>query len=160
MGEQVAAGTSVAPPASNEGTPTGRLIAWLVPVGFLAAVAFAGNALVDSTGVGQAEEQRAFYGYPSAIAGIVSYAIILGVVLLIARGLDRREVFALYRPTSWPRTLGLVVGVLLATYVAIVAISAVLGPGSQTDQGIPTYWDGSHAAQFMLNLAVVAVVAP
>ena len=38
---------------------------------------------------------------------LIQYGLMLGILLLIARGLPRRELFALRRPPSWPRALGL-----------------------------------------------------
>jgi hypothetical protein len=133
----------------------GRLSAWLVLVAVMAALAFATEALVSdqatqpSSGFGQPATRYddTFYRYSFAISGIVTFAVLLGIVLLIARGLPRKETFALYRPKSWPRTVGLVLGVLAATYVLIILVSSALGPGAETDQGIPVFWDGSRAAQ-------------
>ena len=150
-------------PAGN-----GRLIAWLVLVAVMAALGFATEALVSdqatqtSSGFGQPATRYddSFYRYSFGIGGIVDYAVLLGIVLLIARGLPRRETFALYRPKSWPRTIGLVLRVLATTYVLIIVVGSALGPGAETDQGIPVFWDGSRAAQFALNFVVVAAVAP
>jgi membrane protease YdiL (CAAX protease family) len=146
----------------------GRLTAWLVLVAVMAALGFATEALVSdqatqtSSGFGQPATRYddTFYRYSFAISGIVSYAILLGIVLLLARGLPRRETFALDRPKSWPRTIGLVLRVLAVTYVLIILVASALGPAAQTDQGIPVFWDGSRATQFALNLVVVAVVVP
>jgi membrane protease YdiL (CAAX protease family) len=134
----------------------------------LAANSFAANALVSdqttetSNGFGQpaTHYDDSAYSYLFAISGIATYAVLLGIVLLIARGLPRRETFALYRPKSWPRTIGLVLGVLAATYVLIILVASALGPGAEPEQGIPVFWDGSRAAQFMLNLVVVAAAVP
>ena len=49
---------------------------------------------------------------------LIQYGLMLGILLLIARGLPRRELFALRRPASWPRALGLAVLALLAIYLA------------------------------------------
>ncbi len=124
----------------------------------LAAVSFTANGLHPATDGSQ--HDTTLYSYGFGVAGIVLYGIILGVVLLIARGLPRRETFALYRPRSWPRTLGLVLRVLLTTYVLVAVVSALLGSGAHPDQGLPAGWDSSRAAQFALSFVVVAVVAP
>jgi CAAX protease family protein len=137
-------------------------------VAVLAANSFATNALIaeqaaqTSSGFGQPATRYddSAYSYVFAVSGIATYAVLLGIVLLIAKGLPRRETFALYRPKSWPRTIGLVLGVLATTYVLIILVGSALGPGAETDQGIPVFWDGSRAAQFMLNLVVVAAVVP
>jgi CAAX protease family protein len=164
-------------PAGN-----GRLIAWLVLVAVLAALGFAANAQVadqatqpsngvyfptdpqrpPTGGFGQPAPRPddSFYRYSFGVGGLVQYGILLGLVLLIARGLPRRETFALYRPKSWPRTVGLVLGTLAATYLLLVLVAAAIGPGAETDQGIPVFWDGSRAAQAALSFMVVAVAAP
>lgn len=134
----------------------------------MAANSFATNALISdqatqtSSGYGQraTSYDDSFYSYSFGISGIATYAILLAIVLLIAKGLPRRETFALYRPKSWPRTIGLILGALATTYVLIILVASALGPNAQTDQGIPVFWDGSRAAQFMLNLVVVAAVVP
>lgn len=166
------------------GRSYGRLVAWLVLVGVLAGLSFAGNAIVadddrsgpqsslpgegnaPSDGIvvpsepGVSQRDDSLYRYTTALDGIVVYGIILAVLLLIARGLVRREAFALHSPGSWPRTLGLVLVVLVATYVIVVAATLAIGPEAQPDQGISDFWDGSRAAQFALNFAVVAVLVP
>jgi hypothetical protein len=78
-------------------------------------------------------------------------------VLSIARGLPRRETFALDRRKSWARAIGLVLGVLAATYVLIALVSSAIGPGGKPDQGIPAFWDGSRAAQFALAFVVAGL---
>jgi membrane protease YdiL (CAAX protease family) len=172
-----------AAPARPRSAGIGRLIAWLVLVGVLAAMSFAGNALVSeqtsqpqspvyyseqtpdggtASGYMQpaAPHNDAFYHYVTGIGGFVQYAIILTLVLLIAHGLPRRQTFALYRPKSWPRATGLVLGVLAATYVASGLVAAAIGSGGQPDQALPDFWDGSRAGQFALMFIVIAVVAP
>ena len=99
------------------------------------------------------------YRYDTAVAGLILYGVVLGVVLLIARGLDRREVFALRRPPSLSRAAGYV----LAGFVAILAVDAVLSPflHAGKEQGlVPDRWEPSHAGAFAANFAVVVIVAP
>jgi membrane protease YdiL (CAAX protease family) len=138
------------------GRPTGnaRLIAWVGLVAVLAGLSFAANAFLS------AQPDDLDYRYSSALGGIIFYAVILGLVLLIARGLPRKETFALNRPRSWPRTLGLILGTLVATYLQLAVVSSALGPASDVNQGIATFWDSSRATQFALNFAVTAVLAP
>jgi membrane protease YdiL (CAAX protease family) len=167
----------------------GRLIAWLALVLVLAGLSFGVEALVDDranqtvTGLhrptaqdpfyGATDEQRSttwvygeytprddtFYHYAFAVFGIGFYVIVLGLVLLIARRLPRTETFALYRPTWWPRLVGLILGLFLATGL-LDWLGSNLFDSAEPDQGIPLFWDGSRAAQFALSFAVVAIVAP
>ena len=75
----------------------GRLIAWLVFVLALTAIAYAGQLSDEES------PDDIAYRYEYGIAAAVQYAVMLGILLLIARGLPLRETFALRRPASWPR---------------------------------------------------------
>ena len=87
-----------------------------------------------------------------------------GVLLLIASGLPRREMFALRRPASWRRAIGLAVLALLAIYAAAVyeRVLSIFGDWSPTDeQGlVPEEWDSSRAGAFIAFFLVVTLVAP
>ncbi len=132
----------------------GKLLAWTALVGTLASLAYAGNFLVDQEDTGR----DLLYEWSSAVAGLVQYAIVGGVVLLISRGLAP-EVLGLRRPTSWKRAAGLTVLALVAIWVIGIALNPFLDAGDE--QGIvPDGWDGSRAAPFVANFVVVAVVAP
>jgi len=137
----------------------GKLVAWLVFVGVLAVVSYAGR-------IGEGDVPRdAAYHYSSSIAALVQYAFMLGILLVIARGLPRREAFALRRPPSWKRALGLAVLALLSIYAASFLYEQVLslfGDWSPTDeQGlVPDHWDSSRAGAFVAFFLVVTVVAP
>jgi membrane protease YdiL (CAAX protease family) len=99
------------------------------------------------------------YQYDTAASGLVLYAIVLGVVLLIARSLDRREVFALRRPPSLKQAALWIA----AGFVAIFVVNALLNPflNAGKEQGIVTkHWEPSHAGAFAANFAVVVLVAP
>ena len=137
----------------------GRLIAWLVFVGLLALLSY--GARLGGT---ETPDDIA-YRYSSSIAALVQYAIMLGILLLIARGLPRRQVFALRRPASWPRSLGLAVLALLAIYLAAFVYERMLsafGDWSPTEeQGlVPDGWDSSRAGAFVAFFLVVTLVAP
>ena len=133
--------------------PTARLVLWAVfvaVVGILNLVARLKGGRPDS---------NVLYRYDTAVGGLILYGVVLGVVLLIARGLDRREVFALRAPPSLRRAAGYVVG----GFVAIFAVNAVLSQFLQAgkEQGlVPDHWQPSHAGAFAANFAVVALVAP
>src|SRR5262249_20567491 len=89
---------------------------------------------------------------------LVLYLVVLGVILLIARGLNWREVFALRRPESLARALGWMILGLFAIAVANSVLSQFLDAGK--DQGIvPHHWQPSHAGAFVANFAVVVLVA-
>ncbi len=130
-----------------------RLVGWLLFV-----LALTGLAYASRLSGSEAPDDLA-YRYSSSIAALVQYAIMLGILLLIARGLPLRDAFALRRPTSWGRALGLA----LAALVAIWAISAALSPflDANEEQGlVPDDWDSSRAGAFFAFFLVVTFVAP
>jgi len=99
------------------------------------------------------------YRWSSSVAALVQYGLMLGILLLIARGLSKREMFALRRPASWPRALGLAFLSLLAIWAASAALSPFLD--ASDEQGlVPDDWDSSRAGAFVAFFLVVAVLAP
>ena len=137
----------------------GRLLAWLVFVVALALLAY--GARVGGTDT----PDDLAYRYSSSVAALVQYGLMLGILLLIARGLPRRELFALRRPSSWGRAVGLAVLALLTIYAAAFAYEQALslfGNWSPTDeQGlVPSGWDSSRAGAFVAFFLVVTFVAP
>ena len=130
----------------------GKLAGWLALVGSLAALNYASRF---SSGKPPADS---LYRYDTALSGLVFYALTLGIVLLIARGLTRTEL-ALRAPDSWPRALGFALGVLVALLIAESLLESLLH--GAREQGLePAHWDSSKALQFALNAAVVVIVAP
>lgn len=137
----------------------GRLAGWLAFVLALAALNYAGRASGIET------EDDLAYRYSSSIAALLQYAIMLGVVLLIARGLPRKPAFGLVRPPSWPRALGLAAFALVAIYafafVYVQALSLFTDENPSCEQGIaPTEWDPDRAGAFFAFAAVVVIGAP
>jgi membrane protease YdiL (CAAX protease family) len=131
----------------------GRLVAWLIFVLALTGLGYAGR-LGDS----EPPEDIA-YRYSYAIAAAVQYAVMLGILLLIARGLPVRELFALRRPRSWGRALGLAAIALLAIWIVSAALSPFLD--ATDEQGlVPDEWDSSRAGAFAAFFVVVAFIAP
>lgn len=132
---------------------TGRLVAWavlIVLIGTLNAVGHAAEGAADRT---------VLYKYSTAVGGAIQYAVILGIVLVIARGLDFREVFALRRPSSLRAAAGWIAVALVTVWVVSFALGQVLNAGK--DQGlVPDHWEPRHAGAFAANFAVVVLVAP
>lgn len=138
---------------SQQQRHTGRLVGWLVFVLALAALAYVGNLGDDST------PDDIAYRYEYAIAAAVQYAIMLGILLLIVRGLPLRETFALRRPPSWGRAIGLAALALLVIWAASAAFSPFLD--ATEEQGlVPDEWDSSRLGAFIAFFFVVAFVAP
>ena len=129
-----------------------RLAGWTAFILLFSALNYAARAASGTP------DRNALYHYGTAVGGLVQYALILGVMLLIARGLPKREAFALRRPPSWPRALGLGLAVLIGVYVVSAALDPFLHPGKE--QGLtPTGWQPAHASAYLANFLVVAIVA-
>jgi membrane protease YdiL (CAAX protease family) len=129
----------------------GRLTAWIALVSVLALLGYASRA------AGGKPPRNAAYHYSTAAAGLVQYAIILGIVLAITRP-DRR-LLALRRPSSYRRVLSTAVAVFIAVYAASAVVSAFTDPGRE--QGLtPDKWDPHRTAQFAVNFIVFVAVAP
>ena len=102
-------------------------------------------------------DRDVLYRYETAIGAAVIYAIMLMLVLAIA-GFDR-DLLALRRPRSWPRTLGLSAALFVGMFVAIALLEQVLHGGEE--QGLtPDGWQPDHAGAYAANFVVIAVVAP
>jgi hypothetical protein len=134
----------------------GRLIGWLVLVGALIAIGY------SSRYIGEGETDReVLYRYSTAAAGIVQFALVLGIVLFLASA-DLRGLLALRRP----RSLGQAAGLALTVLVGIIVVSTIVSflplpesPGQE--QGLtPTHWEPQHAGAFAANAIVVVVFAP
>lgn len=129
----------------------GKLAGWTALVSVLALLNYASRA------AGGRPPRDFLYEWSTSISGFVQYAIMLAIVLAIARG--AREALALRRPPSWRRAALLAAGVLVLVYAFSAATSPFLHPGRE--QGFtPSGWDPSRAAPFALNFAVFALVAP
>lgn len=104
-------------------------------------------------------EPDAFFRYSTAIGVITIDAILLIVVLLIARGLPLRETFALRAPRSWRRAAATGVVTVIAAY-GIAFLAAALVPGAGTEQGVPELWDPTRVGAWVANLFAIAIFAP
>jgi membrane protease YdiL (CAAX protease family) len=130
----------------------GKLAGWLALVGTLAALNYASRFTAGKP------PRDELYRYGAALSGLFLYAIMLALVIWIARGLPRREL-GLRRPASWPRALGLALGVFVATVIVEVALEPLLH--ASREQGLePTHWEPSRAVPFALNAVVVVLAAP
>ncbi len=128
-----------------------RLVYWLLLV---LALATANYAARFSEGK---PPKDILYRWDNAIGGVIQYAVILAIVLAIARGAP--ALLALRRPPSWSAAAGRALIVLGAIYLLSAIVSPLLHPGRE--QGLtPDHWDSSRAAQFFANAFVVCVIAP
>lgn len=130
-----------------------KLIAWWALVAVLAVLGFSAQAADEEPA------QDVLYRYSTFVFGSFFYLLVLAVVLLIASGIDRREAFALRRPSSWGLAAGLAVGLLVSLLIVASVLEPVLGAGDE--QGLdPTGWDSDRAPAFALNAFVTAVLGP
>ncbi len=130
-----------------------RIAAWLALVALLVSVAYAGRFLVDEP------IEDPLYRYSTAVNGIVIYSLLLGILLLIGIGLPKRELFALRRPDSWPRALGLAGAGYVAIFVGAGVILIALDAGDE--QGLtPDEWQPEKLGAYLANFVAVALVAP
>lgn len=131
----------------------GRVAGWLVFVLVLAGLGYASR-------LGGAETPDDIaYRWSSSIAALIQYGIMLGILLLIARGLPLRDAFALHRPASWARALGLSLLSLVLIWIASAALSPFLD--ATEEQGlVPDGWDSDRAAPFVAFFLVVTFAAP
>jgi CAAX protease family protein len=99
------------------------------------------------------------YKWSTVAGNLFQFAIIAAIVYGIAGLGNRRELLALRRPTSWRLAIkigfGIGIGMLALSYL----LGPLLHPGRE--QGItPDTWEPNHAAAYVANGIVIAVVAP
>jgi membrane protease YdiL (CAAX protease family) len=136
-----------------------RLAAWLLFVVAFMLLNYASRA------AGSEVPDDAAYRWSSSTGAVIQFTLMLGVLLLISRGLPKREIFALQRPASWGRALGLAVLALLAIYATALVYTQILALFGEWDaseeQGlVPDGWDSSRVAPFVAFFLAVTVLAP
>jgi membrane protease YdiL (CAAX protease family) len=139
----------------------GRLAGWLAFVLALTALNYAGRI----AGTDETVDDDIAYQWVSSIGVVIQFAIMLGILLLIGRGLSKRELFALRRPASWKRAGGLALLALVAIYAAAAAYTGLLSLLGDYDpseeQGlVPDEWDPDRVAPFVAFFLAVTLLAP
>jgi len=130
-----------------------KLAGWFTLVGAVSAISYAGRFTSGKP------PKDALYQYSTAASELVLFAVILALVLWIARGLPKREAFAFRLPNSWSRAFGLGISVFVVIAIANAALNPLLHGGRE--QGLtPSGWEPRHAAAFGLNLFAFAIVGP
>ena len=132
---------------------SGALIGWLSFVAIFSALNYTARFS------GPSPPKDVAYRWESSIGALIQFAVVLAIVLLIARSRNKREFFALRRPTSW----GLAAAISLVVVVVILLIAQALSPFAdpEAEQGlIPTYWDPDRIAQFAAFAFAVTIVGP
>ena len=132
---------------------TGRLIGWVALVGGLASIAYAGRLTSGKP------DRDLLYQYSSAVGALIQYGLLFGLLLLVARGLDRRELFALRSPSSIGGAFKLALGALVAIYVVAAALNPFLHAGQE--QGLtPDRWEPDRLGAYLANAVAIVIVAP
>lgn len=158
--------TAPAPNLRATGATDGKLAGWLSLVGTVIFLNYLGTYAVTTS---KKTQQDTLFNYSTAIFAAIVYALMLGIVLLIAgcrlqfpdwRPGWRPELLAWRRPkTRWLVALGLAVAVLIVSAILIGLIDPFLHGGRE--QGIvPKHWMSGHAGAYAANWVVVAGVAP
>lgn len=130
-----------------------RLVAWLVFVLALTTLNFASRLLVD------APEGEPAYRYSTSAAFLIQGAIMVGILLLISRGLPVREAFGLQAPASWLRAGGRMLAVLVGIFVVMAILGLFLDAGEE--QGlVPDDWSSNRTGAFIAFFASATIVAP
>jgi membrane protease YdiL (CAAX protease family) len=128
-----------------------RLLWWSLLVAVPVLIQYAGRLS------GEEPDRDILYRYETAVGAAVIYAFMLLLVLAIA-GFSR-DLLALRRPRSWPRTLGLSAVLFVGMFIVISLLEQVLHGGEE--QGLtPNGWQPDHAGAYAANFVVIALVAP
>ena len=130
-----------------------RASLWLLFVGAFAALSLYGRA------EGARPPDDAVYRYETGIGGIAQALIVLALLYWLSVGLSRREFFALRRPDSWPRALGLAFGGLVAIFFGAYAVVSAFGAGDEQNL-TPEGWDGSRAGAYALSFVAIVLAGP
>jgi len=133
--------------------PRGRLAGWAALVGCLALISYAANF----SDAGDPPDDI-LYRWSTVVGGVIEYAIILAIVLFIARGIAPATL-GLVRPRSWRSAAGKTLLALVGIWIIGGVLNIFLKAGEE--QGlVPPDWQSDRAAAFAANFAVVALVAP
>jgi membrane protease YdiL (CAAX protease family) len=109
--------------------------------------------------VGGKPPKNLLYKWSTVGGNLFQYAVIALIVYGIAGLGNRRELFALRRPTSWTEAAAIAFGIGVGMIVLTAALGPLLTPGRE--QGLtPPSWEPRHAGAYVANGLVIAVVAP
>jgi CAAX protease family protein len=99
------------------------------------------------------------YKWSTVVGNLFQFAVIAAIVYGIAGLGERRRLLALRRPTSWRLAIKIGLGIGLGMLILSYLLGPLLHPGRE--QGVtPDWWEPDHAAAYIANGIVIAVVAP
>jgi membrane protease YdiL (CAAX protease family) len=132
---------------------TAPLAAWLAFVFLFSAISYTSRV------TGGKPAKDILYRWATVGGNLFQYAVIALIVYGIAGLGNRRELFALRRPTSWGLATVIAIGIAIGMIILTATLGPVLNPGRE--QGLtPTGWEPRHAGAYIANGLVIAVVAP
>lgn len=135
------------------GTEGWRLAVWAALVTVMIVGSYAGRLLAEDP------VEDPLYRYETAVTGIVIYGFLLGLLLLVGRDVPAGTFFALRRPPSWPRALGLALAAYVVIFVGAGLILIALD--ARDEQGLtPDDWEPDKLGPYLANFVAVAVAAP
>ena len=124
---------------------------WLGVVGVLILLAYGTRA---SSGK---PDRQVLYHWSTAVGGLIQDAVVLAIVLLIAR--PQWELLAWRRPENLARTLATLGIALVAVYIFEGVYVALTHPGNE--QGLtPKHWEAQHAAAYVINAIDICTWVP
>ncbi len=110
-----------------------------------------------SRATGGTPDPQVLYRWSTAVGGLVQDAIILAVVLAIARA--NPLLLGLQRPASVGRALRILGIAIVAVYAFEIAYTALTHPGNE--QGLtPSHWEPAHATAYVVNAVVICTWIP
>jgi membrane protease YdiL (CAAX protease family) len=128
-----------------------RLALWTALMALLIAIAYASRAS------GGKPDPQILYEWSTAIGGLIQDAIVLGLVLAIAR--PKWSLLALWRPRDVGRAFAYCAAAIVALYVFEGIYGALTHPGNE--QGLtPSAWEPHHAAAYVVNSLVICTWVP
>ena len=136
---------------ANGTAETKRLAQWLVLVGFLALLAY--GSRIDAG----KPDPEVLYRWSTAVGGVVQDAIVVALVLVIARG--ARPLLGLRGPKSFWMSVVFVAAAVVLVILFEAVYSNLVHPGNE--QGLtPDKWEPAHAAAYIVNAIVICTWVP
>jgi membrane protease YdiL (CAAX protease family) len=136
---------------ANGTAETKRLAQWLVLVGFLALLAY--GSRIDAG----KPDPEVLYRWSTAVGGVVQDAIVVALVLVIARG--ARPLLGLHGPKSFWMSVVFVAAAVVLVILFEAVYSNLVHPGNE--QGLtPDKWEPAHAAAYIVNAIVICTWVP
>ena len=100
-----------------------------------------------------------FFRFSTAVGTFALDGILLILMIVIARGLPLRDVFALRRPSSWGDAARISAVALAASWTTSLLIELAVGH-TVREQAVPQFWDPARAPAFVANVLAIAVFVP